>query len=477
MTNQTSNLIRVFNVTAPSVVGRYFLSLPNGTSIGSKNFSSVIVSADPNPAYISGTIRYGGRNSTYAVHIHTLMKPPEGGKICATGITDDGRIVMGQAFFNSTGINCTCNGGNYISFHSEYTLYGLAPGRYRLNATAAGYAPMELQYEIVLKAGQSLENVDMSLEHSPCLKVVAWSRWMKQPERWGYNYFDGIQRERKITLEILDSWNTTVLMMKGVDVEITLVFQKQRIISLIDTWNYGPTVPGIPVRFEIYDSRTHLVGANISYAPLNAKTHSTRISGFGSYYGNVTTRWVNYYDTVDGTLQRDCGLKPDVYTIKAYVAGYYQQSEPLIDARALSNMSVSVVILMSRMRHLYGQVRTFNSHFGNYARISWVTVEASGADTALRAPALDGFYEMWLNPGQYLVTFSLPCYKTQAYRLQIPHGSDVEWHVQLLPYEMRSVSSFSSGIVIPFPSLAKKDDETRLEKEFLQRISDLTVRI
>ena len=225
----------------------------------------------------------------------------------------------------------------------------------------------------------------------------------------------------------------SVLMMRGVDIEIMLVFQKQRIISSIDTWNYGPTVPGIPVRFEIYDSRTQLVGANISYVPLWAKTFSTRISGFGSYYGNVTTRWVNYYDTVDGASQRDYGLKPDHYTIKVYVPGYYQQSDPLIDARAASGMSVSVVILMNRMGHLYGKVHTFNTYFANYTRISWVNVDAIGEEMTIRSCTMDGDFEVWLIPGSYLVVFSLPGYQVRAVRLVMPEGSDVQGDYQLLP--------------------------------------------
>lgn len=153
----TNNLIRIFNVTAPSVVGRYFFKVfTNGTSIGANNFPSVIVSADPDPAYVSGTIRYGGKlnASYYGSPIHVLMKTEgdthglagtlktlrDGGKVFATGTTSDGRTVTGQAFFNSSS--------------SEYTVYGLAPGRYHLNATAAGYAPVDLPYEVFLKASR-----------------------------------------------------------------------------------------------------------------------------------------------------------------------------------------------------------------------------------------------------------------------------------------------------------------------------------
>jgi len=129
--------VRLFNTTAPSVVGRYFFKVfTNGTSIGVTNYPSVVVSADPNPAYVSGFVRYDGHvnSSGYggdpaasyyghpigsrdpATHsLNGLLKGAEGGKVMATGITPEGRIVVGQAYFNSTS--------------SNYTLYGPAGRR------------------------------------------------------------------------------------------------------------------------------------------------------------------------------------------------------------------------------------------------------------------------------------------------------------------------------------------------------------
>ncbi|MEM2841576.1 MAG: hypothetical protein QXN62_08480, partial [Candidatus Bathyarchaeia archaeon] len=52
-----SHIVRLFNVTAPSIVGRYFFKIfIDGFSIGARNFPTLVVSADPNPAYISGTV-------------------------------------------------------------------------------------------------------------------------------------------------------------------------------------------------------------------------------------------------------------------------------------------------------------------------------------------------------------------------------------------------------------------------------------
>jgi len=60
VSNKTCNIIRVFNVTAPSIVGQYFFKVfTDGVSIGAKNFPALVVSADINPAYISGTVLDG----------------------------------------------------------------------------------------------------------------------------------------------------------------------------------------------------------------------------------------------------------------------------------------------------------------------------------------------------------------------------------------------------------------------------------
>jgi len=746
--------VRVFNATAPSIVGRYFFKVfTGGTSIGAMNFPSVVVSADPNPACVFGWVRNGshyGNTFFYGRPIgsrdqKTLLpighlKGTEGGKVYATGVTSDGRIVVGQAFFNSS--------------FSNYTVYGLAPGRYRLNATAAGFVPAELSYEIALAAGQSLSGVDIFLEPSPSLTVVTLSNCMGNPEPWGWVYVDGNPKKRTMTLEVLDYANLTVVlrtsnettdpsktfhvfdyngsrdldghipqesagyvagispgtyyvrvwvngyiqpstlneraftrdcmvvfsqnnqsrrielpleksgtlkvtvhfrnstqvqesatplgkrsltvkaydaddtlrasnstvvatgsksasleltgllntardygfppgtytisasfpgyiqpveqmtagrqagqvvtlgggrsetsfhmlllgslnltifsvnwqrpfslvnwsypgspitveirdryglevyatvkgkqevgpspydvscqcfvtgvegvdygtgkpwatysiyvftygyvqeqqpvffsvarggiadisvyMVKGVEIGITLVFQKQRIISPIDTYKeYGSE---IPVRFEIYDSRAQFVGANTTYVNSDAKVFFSNITGFKSYYGNAATRWANYYDTTDGGAQKDYGLKPDLYTIKVFVPGYYQQSDPTLDLRTAR--SVNGAIVMQRMGHLSGTVLTFNPMYEKNWRISWVSVDVLGEDTALRTCTLDGFYELWVNPGSYLMIFSLPGYQTKSLRMHVTEGSDIPRNLELLPFEMSIRSHF-----------------------------------
>jgi hypothetical protein len=743
-----NHIIRIFDATAPSIVGRYFFKVyTNGTSIGVVNFPSVVVSADPNPAYVSGFVRYGGlanfsgyggdpaasyygypigsRDS--AGELNGLLKGAEGGKVMAMGVTPEGRIVVGQAYFNSTS--------------SNYTLYGLAAGRYRLNATAAGFSPAELSYNVMLKSGQSLTGVDIFLERSPSLSVVVLSRKMGEPEPWGVYYVAGIEKRKNVTLEILDYTNFTVVsriseeatdpkktdyvfnyngsrdldghipqeasgyvagispgtyclrvwvngyiqpsalneyalrrdcavsfsrneqhrridlllektgslmvtvhfldstqtrlsyvlfsgtlkveaydvddelrasnstsvkvgpysvtveltgatgkgyglppgtytikatfsgyiqqpdehkitigggnsstsfqmlllgrlnltvfsvnwqrpfslvnwthpnssvsveirdryglevdstvrgkqdvrpghnnvscqcfvkglddgeysihvftygyvqekssffsvrrggiadisvfLTKGVEIGVTLVFEKERILDSIDTYKtYGSKVP---VRFEIYDSRAQFAGANVTYVNSDAKVFSSTIAGFKSYSGSAATRWVNYYDTTDGSGQKDYGLKPDLYTVKVFVPGYCQQSDPTIDLR--NARCVNVTIVMQRMGHLSGTVLTFNPMYEKYTRISWISVDVLGEDTTLRTCTLDGFYELWVNPGSYLMIFSLPDYQTKSLRMQVTEGSDTPRNLELLPLGMSIRSHFQ---LLASPSL------------------------
>jgi len=248
----------------------------------------------------------------------------------------------------------------------------------------------------------------------------------------------------------------SVPMMLGVQIEVTLIFQKQRIISRIDTYDeYCSNVidPKVPVRLEVYDSKAKFVAANITY--VNLTNYVVTLAGFKAYYGNATTRWVNYYDTTDGTLQKDGGLLPDTYTIKVYVPGYHQPTEPTVDIRTRGN--VSLVLALHRMGRLQGTIHTFNTCYESYTRISWVSVDAIGEEMTLRTGTLDGNYTLWMVPGSYLVVFSLPTYETKALRLHIPDGSDVQIDLQLLPFGMKlqsyasSLSTFSAADTVkPF---------------------------
>ena len=172
ISNRTGNVIRVFNVTAPSIVGRYFFKVfTDGASIGATNFPTLVVSAAINPAYISGTVLDGSRDPSRYGH-PIQLEDSQGGKVVAVGVTPQGRIVIAQAFFNA-------------SAAGRYTLYGLAPGTYHLTATAAAYCNSTRPEPVSVLAGQSFDGADVFAYPSPKLEGIVWSKCSGLLEPWG----------------------------------------------------------------------------------------------------------------------------------------------------------------------------------------------------------------------------------------------------------------------------------------------------
>jgi len=179
--NPGSHFIRLFNVTAPGIVGEYFFKVfVDGNSIGASNFPILVVSADPNPAYISGTVidcrsnlfkySYGYGYGYYGGPLH--LNCPDGGKVVAEGITADGRRVQGQAFFSA-------------SDDGRYTIYGLAAGTYNLTAYASGYLPTPMTRLVQVRPGQSLDGVDLCVYPCPVIEGIVMSKCAKMPVNWG----------------------------------------------------------------------------------------------------------------------------------------------------------------------------------------------------------------------------------------------------------------------------------------------------
>jgi len=160
--------VKIFGIKAPIIAGRYFFKIfmlhQSGstayTSIGSAKFPTLVVKGEVDPAYISGTILYGGSYS-YGHYFGQPIDVP--GRIVATGITPDGRIVRGMAYFNSTA-------------KGRYTMYGLAPGTYNLTASAAGFPPVTLNKQITVLAGQSLDGVNIYVYPGAQINGTVWSK-------------------------------------------------------------------------------------------------------------------------------------------------------------------------------------------------------------------------------------------------------------------------------------------------------------
>lgn len=159
-----SQYVRIFQVTSPSIAGRYFFkTFINGTSTNAKNFPTVVVKASRDPAYISGVLRDMGNTNASLAGQPISIPDDTGARILATGRDYLGRSVAAQAF-----INYTAKG--------NYTLFGVAPGTYNLTAYAAGYIPTTRPTTVSVLAAQSLVGVDIYMKRSVNITGTVLSR-------------------------------------------------------------------------------------------------------------------------------------------------------------------------------------------------------------------------------------------------------------------------------------------------------------
>jgi hypothetical protein len=152
-TANQSQYVRIFQVTSPSIAGRYFFkTFINGTS-DANEFPTVVVKASRDPAYISGVLRdMGNTNASLAGQPISILSGT-GARILATGRDYLGRSVAAQAFIN-------------YAAKGNYTLFGVAPGTYNLTAYAAGYIPTTRPTTVSVLAAQSLIGVDIYMKRS-----------------------------------------------------------------------------------------------------------------------------------------------------------------------------------------------------------------------------------------------------------------------------------------------------------------------
>jgi len=197
LANQTQ-YIRLFQVTSPSIAGRYFFKVfINGLSIGEGNFPTIVVKGSRDPAYISGVLRDSGQHNVSLIGqpIHLLNET--GAQVVANGIDYLGRRVSAQTFINST-----ANG--------SYTLFGVAPGTYNITAIAAGYIPTTLLRTVSVGPAQSLEGVDIYMTQSVRITGTVLSKSAEgSPIPWGTLFgvssFGGShETNRSISVKVLN---------------------------------------------------------------------------------------------------------------------------------------------------------------------------------------------------------------------------------------------------------------------------------
>jgi len=153
--------IRINDVVAPTIAGAYFFkftALSNNdrslTATGkpwagmstfpTANYPVVLVKGEVDPAVITGTIRYGGWNTSL---YGTPIDAP--GRVRAVGVADDpytgkstGRPVEARGYFD-------------LKWKGHYEIEGVAPGVYDIYASAAGYPEMKIASNVKILKGQS----------------------------------------------------------------------------------------------------------------------------------------------------------------------------------------------------------------------------------------------------------------------------------------------------------------------------------
>ncbi|MBS7656139.1 carboxypeptidase regulatory-like domain-containing protein [Candidatus Bathyarchaeota archaeon] len=312
--------IRIFNVTSPSIAGRYFFKIfitvytSSGYevfSIGAENFPTLVVSAGLNPAYISGVVRYGGKTkpSLYGASLDStqhfdgtiLLPNGYGGKVYAKGVSEDGRIIEAQAYFNATA-------------KGRYVLYGLEAGTYNITIQAAGYSIATIE-GVSVKAGQSLENIDIYVKESLEISGIVYSKHRGEEAVWDYTFnytHPFIPKKKFIRIEVTDL-NENVLM------ETPLI--------LVD--------------------RLHL-----QTKPRDELEPSSSIYKFSLRYesgwdGHIPQDYANY----------TAGLSSGDYYVKAHVSGYAQIYYPVIHA---TNETLMVKVELDLQKTSYFE---FTIHF------------------------------------------------------------------------------------------------------------------
>jgi hypothetical protein len=205
-------------------------------------------------------------------------------------------------------------------------------------------------------------------------------------------------------------------LLETTRIEVILTFETAGRIAPVDTYPYD--TEQVPVRVELYDSTGVLAGASVTYVA-NESNSTVEVIGFQSYAGDPCSRWVNYYDTTDGRLQKDYGLPAGEYLVTVWVPGYLQ-SETMTVSTSIHVSLVGITVSLERLAHVSGYVHGLDM-YQDLIPLSWATVTAYGP--ALEATnSMDGFYEMWLLNGTYVLAASYAGYATQATEIPVSSG-------------------------------------------------------
>jgi hypothetical protein len=234
-------------------------------------------------------------------------------------------------------------------------------------------------------------------------------------------------------------------LVQGSIIETTLIFKTEGIFAPIDNQlRYVRPLNNLdatPARIELFDDEGDLVAANQTYIPRGLGHFTFNLYGFDDYSGNPRILWTNFYDTTDGSQQDDGGIGEGTYLLRVTVAGYYQSNllEIIIDSGETPTYpTVSPIQSLERLGYLSGEVVWMAWCGGNSEALplSWASITAYSTSSVgddfeeAYTFSLDGFYEMWLIPGDYDFGLYHPGLKTKylRYGLSVSGGSSSSIH-------------------------------------------------
>jgi hypothetical protein len=187
--------VRINGVTAPSIAGKYFfkLFLSGGDTgnywVPTQNWPVLLVKGELDPAIITGTVRYGGYNSSlYGLPMReagmvwakmtTKTDPYTGSTIatCPDHTSPTEAFDHSQGCYDAWGFfNATAQG--------HFEVEGVAPGVYDLYAEAAGYPLDLIASGVTVLKGQSL-HFDGYLNPGPVIHGNVFSKHAFGAEPW-----------------------------------------------------------------------------------------------------------------------------------------------------------------------------------------------------------------------------------------------------------------------------------------------------
>jgi hypothetical protein len=233
-----------------------------------------------------------------------------------------------------------------------------------------------------------------------------------------------------------DVSDARISLFRGAGIDLTLIFETENLLDAVDNrLLYAKPINNIdatPLRVEVFDDSGQLVAANITYVDQGSTRTTVFLDGFNNYYGNPRFLWTNFYDTTDADRKHDSGLDEGVYMVRVTLAGYYQ-TEPLRveinSGNVKSRPTVSLIASLERLGYLSGTV-TWIDWSEMPAPLSWAAITAYNRDSSEETYnpytySLDGFYEIWLLPGDYDFGLSHPGFETKylTNRLHVSWGS------------------------------------------------------